>query len=178
MFFWHFSYLCSPWKTVGFPVGENIRRTISMSHKMDNSLAFFKIPLFLFEYVTCLLPVLSSRLIFNLTLPILLKKLNCIKTTWTEKNTKGWVFISNSTHFVLYAGDSTLQKKKTLSFNELFSKWSSRRKKTSKALNMETSKLGHRVSLSLENKIHCNGRFKKVILQQRQRKKMSSGGRM
>ena len=36
---------------------------------------------------------------------------------------------------------------------------------------METSKLGHRVSLSLENKIHCNGRFKKGILQQRQRKK-------
>lgn len=36
---------------------------------------------------------------------------------------------------------------------------------------METSKLGHRVSLSLENKIHCNGRFKKVFLQQRQRKK-------
>lgn len=135
---------------------------------MDNSLAFFKIPLFLFEYVTCLLPVLSSRLIFNLTLPILLKKNLTASKPHEQKHTKGWVFISNSTHFVLYV---TQRFKKTCSFNELFSKWSCRRKKTTKSLNMETSKLGHRVSLSLENKIHCNGRFKKGILQQRQRKK-------
>ena len=137
---------------------------------MDNSLAFFKIPLFLFEYVTCLLPVLSSRLIFNLTLPILFKKLNCIKTTWTKKKTQKDEFLFRIV-LTLFSMHVTQRFKKTCSFNELFSKWSCRRKKTTKSLNMETSKLGHRVSLSLENKIHCNGRFKKGILQQGQRKK-------
>lgn len=59
---------------VGFPEGENISRTIPMSHSIESSSAFFKIPDLLFEYVTCLLLLLSNLLIFNLTLPILCNK--------------------------------------------------------------------------------------------------------
>lgn len=64
-------YLRSPWSNVGLPVGENMRRTISTSHSIDNSFAFFKIPFLLFENVTCRLPLLSNFFIFNFTLPIL-----------------------------------------------------------------------------------------------------------
>lgn len=64
-------YLRSPRTNVGFPVGENIRRIRSMSHNIDNSLAFFKMPFLLFEYVICRLLVLSNLFIFSLTLPIL-----------------------------------------------------------------------------------------------------------
>jgi hypothetical protein len=42
-------YLRSPWNNVGLPVGENMRRVISTSHKIDNSLAFFKMPFLRFE---------------------------------------------------------------------------------------------------------------------------------
>lgn len=66
-------------RPVGLPVGENIRRTISISHNIDNSLAFFKIPLLLFEYVTFLLLLLSNLFIISLTLPIL-KNPNLIKS--------------------------------------------------------------------------------------------------
>lgn len=65
-------YLRVPQHTAAFPVGENIRRTISMSQRIDNSLAFFKIPFFLLANVAWRPFVFSNFLIFNFTLPILL----------------------------------------------------------------------------------------------------------
>jgi hypothetical protein len=40
-------YLRVPLHIEGLPLGENMRRTMSMSHSMDNSLAFFMMPCFL-----------------------------------------------------------------------------------------------------------------------------------
>lgn len=65
-------YLLSPMHMVGFPEGENMMRIRSISHNMDSSLAFLRIPDRRFEYVTCLPLVFSSFLIFSLTLPIVL----------------------------------------------------------------------------------------------------------
>lgn len=64
-------YLRCPRNIDGFPVGENMRRIISMSHKTEISWAFFNIPALRLPYVTCLLLRLSNLCIFNFTLPIL-----------------------------------------------------------------------------------------------------------
>lgn len=67
----HKIYLRFPQQREGFPVGENMRRIISISHKMDNSLAFFMIPFFLLAYVAWRPFVFSNLLILSFTLPIL-----------------------------------------------------------------------------------------------------------
>lgn len=63
--------LLCPQKIDGFPEGENMIRTMGMSHKTEISWAFFKIPALLFPYVTCRLFRVSNLCIFSFTLPIL-----------------------------------------------------------------------------------------------------------
>ena len=64
-------YLRLPLHNEGFPVGENMRSIISISHSIDNSVAFLMIPFFLLAYVAWRPLVFSSLLIFSFTLPIL-----------------------------------------------------------------------------------------------------------
>ena len=67
-------YPRSPKYAEGFPVGENMSRIMSISHKIANSLAFLVIPVFRLAKVIWRLLLLSSLLIFNLTLPIIQAK--------------------------------------------------------------------------------------------------------
>jgi hypothetical protein len=64
-----------PQHIAALPVGENIRRTISMSQRIDSSLAFFKIPFFLLANVDWRPFVFSNFFIFNFTLPILKRQI-------------------------------------------------------------------------------------------------------
>jgi hypothetical protein len=64
------AYLLSPMHMVGLSVGENIISIRSMSHRMESSLAFLRMPDRRLEYVTCLPLLFSSLLIFSFTLPI------------------------------------------------------------------------------------------------------------
>jgi len=52
------------------PVAEKMIRAISASHRTESSAAFLKIPLLLFEKVTCLAVMLSIFLIFIFSLAI------------------------------------------------------------------------------------------------------------
>lgn len=102
-------YLLSPWHNVAFPVGENMRRTISMSHSIDNSLAFFTIPALLLEYVTCLPLLFSNFLIFNLTLPIMFKETSYFFWISCRKETKISTLIYGQ---ILFAIQMTKRAKK------------------------------------------------------------------
>lgn len=67
----HQTNLRFPLHKEGLPVGENMRRIISISQSIDNSLAFFMMPCFLLAYVAWRPFVFSNFFIFSFTLPIL-----------------------------------------------------------------------------------------------------------
>lgn len=107
--------LCSPWSMVGFPVGEKMRRRISIPHKMESSLfGFLQYPTF--SLGVCNLPVAWAIKPFNLQLNpthILFKYINLsIKTQEIKKDQHVFQILTSMTTWSF----TSLEEKKKFYF--------------------------------------------------------------